>query len=192
MLTIIKSGLLTQWTDAGRTQSQVNGYSQAGAIDWFSFQLANALCGNTLNSTALEVMAGNIEFSVSTSCFMSIVGASTDIKINSTSCENKHVFILSANDVVKIGPTAVGVFTYIAFSATFDLPVFANSVCAVKRENIGGKNNDGSAIVDGDRFPFISVNCVEKKALKSFKKCLHKALYTPIIQQLIASSGASI
>ena len=41
MLNFINAGLMTQWTDLGRTHNQVSGYSQSGAVDWFNFQLAN-------------------------------------------------------------------------------------------------------------------------------------------------------
>ncbi|MFT6268951.1 MAG: allophanate hydrolase [Alphaproteobacteria bacterium] len=181
---------MTQWTDAGREHSQVNGYSQSGAIDWFSFQLANALCGKTLNSAALEVMAGNIEFSVSSSCLMSITGAISDISINGERVVNRQLFMLKQNDYVKIGPAVKGLFSYIAFSATFELPVFANSVCAVKRENIGGTHGDGNSIANGEGFPFVTQRTISKNASRSFNNDEHNPMYTPMLQDLIQSQFA--
>jgi allophanate hydrolase subunit 2 len=178
---------MTQWTDAGRKQCQVNGYSQSGAVDWFSFQFANAICGKALNSPTLEVMAGNIEFKVSVSCLISITGASADISINGKGIDNRQVFKLEENDCVKIGPTVKGLFVYIAFSACFSLPVFANSVCAVKRENIGGTHDDGSSIVNGEVFPFVAQANISKNALRLFYNGEFYVAPTPMLQKLIQS-----
>ncbi|GAB55157.1 hypothetical protein GPUN_1026 [Glaciecola punicea ACAM 611] len=187
MLTIIKSGLTTQWTDSGRKGRQLSGYSQSGAIDWFSFQLANALCGNALHSPALEVMAGNIEFSVSIACAVAITGAHTDISINKQNIKNGKVFLLKKNDHVKLGPATKGLFTYIAFSAAFELPVFANSVCAVKREKTGGMQGDGKPIIDGEEFVLINAAQIDDKATRYFGKGGAQTSFTPLIKAFIAS-----
>lgn len=171
MLTILKSGLNTQWCDSGRSHVQSKGYSQSGAVDWYSFQLANALCGNPLNRAALEIVAGNIEFTTSKTCLMAVAGAHSSISINGQLAWPAYRFLLQPNDLVTIGPVTQGIFTYLAFSAIVDLPVFGNSVCAVKREKAGGLRADGSAIANGDQFLFkqtglvVALNSLAKKRL---------------------------
>lgn len=151
---ITKVGVLAQWTDSGRRYSQIDGYSQSGAIDWFSYQLANALCANPLNMPCIEVMGGHFSFQISDDCIVSITGAKAEISVNNHSLAVNQILQLKAGDSVNIRQVELGVFNYVGFAAKFKLPLFKDSVCAVKREKKGGSNNDGFGLAAGERFVF--------------------------------------
>jgi allophanate hydrolase len=193
MLTILKSGLLTQWTDSGRRQSQINGYSQSGAVDWFNFNLANALCGKNLSAPVLEVMGGNIIFTVDRLCLISITGACSDLKVNGKDLVGTGPLtrVLEPKDIVEIGHLDQGVFSYIAFSTSFDLPMFAKSVCAVKRENIGGSRGDGSGLLDGEEFEFINKLMLSKSTLYGIAQHNNNICFAPIIAKLFEQQVSS-
>lgn len=154
MFTLVKSGLFTQWTDAGRKGAQIKGYSQSGAIDWFNFELANALCGNPLDSPVLEVMGGNIELKFDIPCVLSVTGAPVNLSINGQAKKMDGAVrcVLQAQDVLQIGQVETGLFNYIAFSTSFDLPLFANSVCEVKRESLTASASQHCFLQNGTYF----------------------------------------
>ena len=187
MLTFINSGLMTSFTDMGRVHSQVNGYSQAGAIDWFSYQLANALIGNELDASALEIVAGNVEFIIGEPCFICVAGARCELSINDKSVNNIAVHWLNRDDRVKLGPAIGGVFTYIAFSAQFDLPLFKGSVCAVKREKVGGPQHNGSAIKNGQAFAYTARANINRCAMSDLTEHFKKTLAIPVISALVTA-----
>jgi allophanate hydrolase subunit 2 len=169
----------------------MQGYSQSGAVDWLNFRLANALCAKNLSSAALEVMGGNVEFTVSKQCLMAITGAHAKITINDKLFTEKTpvVILLDANDHVAIGNVVCGVFSYIAFSVNFELPVFAGSVCAVKRESKGGYTNNGMGLACGDSFIFGSINRLRKCGLNILNKEQQRGhdlvSFAPILQKVI-------
>jgi biotin-dependent carboxylase-like uncharacterized protein len=192
MLTIVKSGLLTQWTDSGRVNSQVNGYSQSGAIDWFNFKLANAMCGKPLTSPVLEVLGGNLKFKVDDMCLMSITGGHAQLTINdglaidTAQSKKGKIYLVKPGDVISLGPINNGVFTYIGFSAQVNLPTFGNSVCAVKREMIGGWREDGQGLKDGDKFSFKVCHNIDKSVSRFFTNGQYHLSLAPAIQKLLS------
>lgn len=183
---ITQPGLIAQWTDSGRRFSQINGYSQSGAVDWFSYQLANALCANSLNTPCIEIMGGQFSFEISDPCIISITGAKTDLRVNNLKASVNQILLLKAGDTVSIGQIEKGMFNYVSFAAKFELPLFGDSVCAVKRERKGGFTGNGSGLFEGQRLAFensVSVNHSQCAALK--KNGFFPISFSPFINSTI-------
>jgi len=185
VITITKVGLLAQWTDSGRRFSQLTGYSQSGAVDWFSFQLGNALCGNSLDSPSIEVMGGMMSFQISDDCVISITGAKADILVNNYQMQMNRLLRLKSGDEVSIGQVEAGLFTYISFAASFTLPLFKESVCAVRREKAGGTHGNGLGLKVNERFEFHQVNEFSRSAASNlFKKSYLQIALPPLFHSL--------
>ncbi len=150
MLVVTKVGLHANVTDIGRCHAQIDGYSQAGAVDWFNYALANAICGNRLDNIAIEVMGGQFAFTVNIECSIAVTGANADIFINDDKILPFTHYQLHCGDELSIGSVNKGLFNYISLSTTLDVPQFRNSVCAVKREQVGGLLNVGDGLQQGD------------------------------------------
>jgi len=145
-------GFYAHWVDAGRKQAQVNGYAQLGALDSISFQLANAMCGNTLSHPAIELMGGNIDIVFEHACYICISGANAHIRVNGQDVALLNVVHICPNDRLQIANLQAGWVNYIACSLCFDLPLYYHSVSGSKREKIGGVHKDGTGLKVGDSF----------------------------------------
>jgi biotin-dependent carboxylase-like uncharacterized protein len=183
---ITRLGIVAQWTDSGRKFSQISGYSQSGAVDWFSFQLANALCANSLNTPCIEVMGGQFAFEVSDACIISITGARAELKVNNNPVAPNQALLLKSGDSVSIGQIEKGLFNYVSFAAKFELPLFKNSVCAVKREQKGGFKDNGLGLVKGQQLAFENVFPIrEKQSLARKTNTLFVCKFSPFINSII-------
>lgn len=191
MISVKALGFFAQWVDGGRIFAQVNGYSESGALDWLHYQLANALCGNSLNQPALEVVGGAIELYFETPCFISVTGAPCRITLNGKIVAVSQVYYVPSNSLLSLDSLQYGWINYIAVSSRVNLNRMFDSVCAVKRERIGGLLNDGNSVRVGDRFvgkcKSISKNmintvgrytCRVPKAILVHKKSLFEASIT--------------
>ena len=58
MIKVINSGLLSSFQDKGRYGYKKFGVSRSGSLDFFSFDLANKLTGNSFNEPCLEIIGG--------------------------------------------------------------------------------------------------------------------------------------
>jgi allophanate hydrolase subunit 2 len=189
---VTKVGLLAQWSDSGRSNSQLAGYSQSGAVDWFSYQLANALCGNPLDTPAIEVMGGLFSFCISGDCIISITGAKADLRVNNKEVALNQLLLLKAGDNVSISQLTAGMFNYVSFAAIFNLPLFKNSVCAVKREKIGGSKGDGTGIAVGECFGFTTTcSLYRSKSPRLFEKGGLNIPLVPLFHSIINQQYSS-
>lgn len=192
IIKILHVGLLAQWTDSGRRYSQLAGYSQSGAVDWFSYQLANALCANPLHTPCIEVMGGQFSFQISDDCIISITGAKADISVNNRWVAVNQLLLLKSGDRINIGQVEKGLFNYVSFAAKFDLPLFKHSVCAVKREGKGGITNNGLGLAVADCFEFHSLfRCKQMKAAGLLKDGFLKLAFSPYIDSIIKQQLSS-
>lgn len=190
---ITRVGLVAQWADSGRQYSQISGYSQSGALDWFSFQLANALCANNLNTPCIEVMGGQFAFEVSDACIISITGAKAELKVNNDTVVLNQTLFLKAGDTVSIGQIEKGLFNYVSFAAKFELPLFKNSVCAVKREQKGGLTGNGVGLKKGQQLTFENLFPIgQKQSLALKTKSLFLSKFSPFIGSIIKQQYADI
>lgn len=183
---ITRLGLLAQWTDCGRRFSQISGYSQSGAVDWFSYKLANALCANPLNTPCIEVMGGQFAFEVSESCIISITGAKADLRVNNCVVAINQTLLLKSGDTVSIGQIEKGLFNYVSFVAKFELPLFKHSVCAVKREQKGGLTGNGLSLKVGQHLAFENlVSVSHNQGLRLKEKGAFSIPFSPFIESII-------
>lgn len=185
MIRIEKVLIKANWTDAGRRFAQNNGYSEAGAMDWLSFNLVNALLGNHLNSPAIEVFGGQFGFAVLNDIWICISGAPAQICVNKQPIDINTPVKLTTGDVVEILNLHKGLINYIGFGNEVKIPLFKGSVCAVRREQSGGPTSNGIGLKEGDTFDFISSNKKLSQVRFNFKQINRH--FSPFMLQKLAS-----
>ena len=75
MLEVINASGLGTIQDLGRSCWRRFGVPLSGPMDAFAFQAANLLVGNSFNSAAIEIGAGEIELIAKQDCVIATAGA---------------------------------------------------------------------------------------------------------------------
>lgn len=114
MINVIKPGFLTTIQDKGRFGYAAFGVPIAGAMDAYSYQLANKILNNTEDAAVLEITLGNatLEFLVDTQ--ITICGADLSATLNGKKISLNARITISKNDVINFKTPIYGVRTYLA------------------------------------------------------------------------------
>jgi biotin-dependent carboxylase-like uncharacterized protein len=150
MLKIEKVGLMANVIDAGRAGVQAQGFSQSGALDWLSFEYANAALGQPLTQAAIEVLGGHFSCRFMHACVICISGADAELTINGKVVSLDKPLVVAQNAQLVINRLTHGIVNYIALKASLHIPTFGQSVCAVAREKHGGIHQNGTSLQAGD------------------------------------------
>lgn len=114
MIKVIKPSFLTTIQDKGRFGSAFLGVPNAGAMDVFSFQLANKILNNTNNAAALEITFGNATFEFLVDTQIAICGANLSASLNGEKINLNTRIIITKNDIINFKTPIYGVRTYLA------------------------------------------------------------------------------
>ncbi len=135
---IISPGLLSTIQDAGRTGFMKYGMPLSGAMDDYSFRVANLIVGNRVNEACIEatIMGPAIEF-LSRSVF-AITGAPMQAELNGVAIENWQSHKARKGDILTFGYCKEGARSYIAVSGGLDIPEVMGSRSTYLPGSIGG------------------------------------------------------
>ncbi len=148
---IHSAGLLTTVQDAGRYGYQRYGMPVSGAMDTFSYELANLLVGNEPGAACLEATIAGPEIVFTDETTVAVTGADMGPHINGQGIPINTTVIVKQGD--KLGFTGLksGCRSYIAFAGGIDVPPVMGSRSTYLRAGIGGL--EGRALRDGDELP---------------------------------------
>ncbi|MBT1451930.1 hypothetical protein KJ365_13640 [Glaciecola sp. XM2] len=158
-------GFYAQLVDDGRKHASHHGYSESGALDWKSFDVANALVGNTSkprskgrNHVAIEITLGEAQLKFHEPCMIAITGANALCKVNHKPCSMYQALLLKKGDVLSIsnighGTQGYGQHVYIAVRNGLETPQLFSSASNVMREGRGGLHQNGQGLLTGDILP---------------------------------------
>ena len=119
-------GLLTTLQDEGRSGQASIGVGWSGACDRASYRLANRLVGNHPGAAALEVTFGGLVLRVEAELTLVTTGA------RCPGAPHNAPVRVRAGDVVRLGPPASGLRTYVAVRGGFVVePVLGSSATDV-------------------------------------------------------------
>ncbi|GAA1821422.1 5-oxoprolinase subunit C family protein [Nesterenkonia flava] len=150
-VTIHQPGLATTVQDRGRTGYYHLGLPQGGALDQYSYELANALVGNTAGEAVLECTYMGPVLSVSQAVSIAVTGAPVEIKVNGEIQPMWSRLQLQAGDELSFGIISAGTRFYIAFAGGIDVPVVMGSRSTYPLGALGGFN--GRKLEAGDVLP---------------------------------------
>ena len=156
IMKIIKSGLFTTVQDMGRIGFQRYGIPVAGAMDDFSFRVANILVGNDENAAALETTFMGPNIQIDFDGFIAITGANMEPKLNDNNIKMWRSIDVHKGDNITLSGASQGFRSYIAFSGGLNVTQILNSKSTYVRGSLGGYN--GRKLMEGDEIPVDSSN----------------------------------
>jgi biotin-dependent carboxylase-like uncharacterized protein len=147
---IVRSGgLSTTVQDAGRDGQYAIGMPPSGAMDQYSFAVANLLVGNPSGAAALEATYIGPELEFTDSRSVAVTGADSGVTINDEPAATWQTLRVSPGDVLAVRQVRAGARPYIAVSGGIDVPSYLGSRSTYMLTGIGGFQ--GRALSDGDR-----------------------------------------
>lgn len=148
MIKVVKPGLQTTVQDKGRIGYYALGMPPSGAMDGFSFTIANLLVGNDENAAVLEAAYLGPELEFQNDATVAITGGDIPPKINGQQIPMWQAIDLKAGDILSFDFVKKGARVYIAVRGGLDVPVKMGSRSTYTLCGIGGY--EGRALQEGD------------------------------------------
>jgi antagonist of KipI len=147
-LSILRPGMFTTVQDGGRWGFQSRGVPVSGAMDWYSYRLANRLLGNDPAMATLEatLMGPQIRFETHTA--FAVTGADFHLTLNDERVEMNAVVDARAGARLKFGARVRGARAYFAVAGGVDVPKILGSRSTHVLTGMGG--HEGRALKAGD------------------------------------------
>jgi biotin-dependent carboxylase-like uncharacterized protein len=148
VIKVLKPGLQTTVQDNGRIGYYEIGMPPSGAMDQYSFTVANMLVGNKRNAAVLEItyMGPELEFQQDT--VISITGGEIPPKINGVPVPLWSTLEVNAGDVLSFDFVKSGARVYLAVKGGIDVPLIQNSRSTYTLCGVGGY--EGRPLKEGD------------------------------------------
>jgi len=135
---VINSGFLTTFQDLGRIGYLDIGVGPSGAIDEYSYKIANILLEEK-NKCCLEIAFGGVRLRSFIDTSISLFGAICDVVINGKKFFSNRTFKIKKGDLIEIKPFKEGNFLYFCIKGGFKVEKFLDSCSVNLREEIGKK-----------------------------------------------------
>lgn len=151
MLNVLDPGLSTTVQDIGRLGWYHMGMPPSGAMDNFSFRIANALVGNAETSAGLEITYSGPRLEIVKDAVISVTGAEIRFEINGKGASLWQAHKVQAGDTVTLGSITRGARSYMSISGGIDVPEKLGSRSTYTLGRFGGFN--GRKLKANDKFP---------------------------------------
>jgi antagonist of KipI len=148
---IQSAGMLTTVQDQGRFGYQRYGMPVSGAMDIFSYKLANLLVGNNAQEACLETTITGPEILFTDKGAVAICGADMEPLKNGMPVSMNKTIEIKSGDRLSFRGLKSGCRCYIAFAGGINVPTVMGSRSTYLRAKIGGPG--GRALKAGDELP---------------------------------------
>lgn len=148
---IVEGGLLTTVQDLGRPGYQKIGVTPGGAMDTFSFRVANILVGNPEDAAGLEITLKGLEIEFTSPALIALTGADLSPKIADVDIPLGRAVAVRRGSVLTFGRAMSGCRAYLAVAGGIDVPIVMGSRSTHLRSHMGG--HQGRALQAGDELP---------------------------------------
>lgn len=138
MIKIISAGLLSTVQDLGRFGVMKDGFTQSGAMDSYSMQIANRLCANELNAPVIEMTMLGITARFMSERVFAVSGGRFEMTLNNEPIRTNKAYIAGQGDVLAIKGSKSGMRCYLAVNGGFDVPLFMGSASTNLKLGVGG------------------------------------------------------
>lgn len=176
MIKVLKPGLETTVQDQGRYGYYSIAFPPSGAMDKYSYTLANLLVGNDENAAALEITYLGPELEFQEDVSIAITGAQMQPKINGNPIAMWENVKVKAGDKLSFDFIKSGARVYLAVSGGIDVPVFMGSRSTYLISGLGGfegrplKKDDILKTGDMQKKIVKQGNCVPDEFIPEFSK----------------------
>jgi biotin-dependent carboxylase-like uncharacterized protein len=168
-MTITGAGPFTTVQDRGRFGFMASGFSPSGAMDDFSFSLANILLGNDEGEAALEMTMAGISAVFDGPAVIALTGADISPVIDGKPAAMNRALAVGEGSVLSSSFAREGCRTYLAVAGGLDLPLVLGSRSTNLKAGIGGL--EGRKLQGGDYLSF--------RALCSALPAMERRVYEP-------------
>ncbi|MBP8983665.1 MAG: biotin-dependent carboxyltransferase [Coprothermobacter sp.] len=146
---VVSPGFLTTVQDSGRFGYRSIGMPVTGALDQYSYKVANLLVGNDENAACLEITLLGPTLKVHGSAVIALTGALFQATLNEQLLPQWQAVEVKENDIITISGAKVGARGYLAVAGGFDVPMVIGSRSTYIRGKIGGFQ--GRPLQSGDK-----------------------------------------
>ena len=153
-LLIQTSNPLCQLQDAGRFGVRHLGVTQGGAADGLSMAWANRLLGNASGAAVIEITLGGLSLVAQDDCTLALAGADLAAAIDGQPLKPWRSFSLNTGQTLTFTQPLIGARAYLAAPAGFIAPQVLGSCATVVREQLGGPDGLGRALLAGDELSY--------------------------------------
>ena len=153
-LRIEASTPLCQLQDQGRFGVRHLGVTQGGALDWVSARWANWLLDNPAQAAVVEITLGGFSVVAEADCCLALAGADLDARVDGEPLKPWRSFVLGKGRRLQFSQPLLGARAYLAAPRGFEAPRVLGSAATVVREELGGPDGAGRALVKGDELRF--------------------------------------
>ncbi|MDH0300459.1 MULTISPECIES: biotin-dependent carboxyltransferase family protein [unclassified Pseudomonas] len=136
--------------DAGRFGVRHLGVTQGGALDWVAMRWANWLLGNALDSAVVEIALGGFSVVAEQDCVLALTGADLDARVDEQPLAPWRSLRLGKGQRLTLRQPRHGVRAYLAAPGGFLGEAVLGSCATVVREELGGVDGHGRALVKGE------------------------------------------
>lgn len=145
-LLIRKPGPFTTVQDAGRPGLRRYGIPPSGALDQFSYQVANALVGNPLTVAALEILLPGLVVEALTDCVVAITGGDLDPQ----PAPMWTSFVLHRGEQIAFKKRQTGCRAYLAIRGGISTEKFLGSMSTFTKGRMGRPLQAGDTVSTAD------------------------------------------
>ena len=149
MIEVLVPGILSSVQDSGRHGYRVYGVPRSGALDLYSYMVANSLVGNDADEACIEVIGGLFKFRALEETTLAVTGAEVQVKVNGEQAKTWEPINLDAGALVEIGIPLKGFITYFAFSGGIEVEPVLGSKSTYLMGKFGGL--EGRQLKRGDK-----------------------------------------
>lgn len=148
LMKIIRGGMLTTVQDKGRYGYQKYGVPVSGAVDLWSFKVANALIGNEENCAGLEITLLGPQIQFCRDTFISLCGGNLGPLLDGLPVPMWQGVRVRRGQLLSFAGRISGCRAYLAVAGGVDVPVVMGSSSTFLRGSMGGVS--GRSLKDGD------------------------------------------
>ena len=145
---VLTPGLLSSVQDSGRNGWRHLGVGRSGALDPFSYSIANLLVGNAADTAAIEITLSGPRLQFAHAARLAICGARIDASLDGHTLPGWRRIDIPANSEVRLGVCRRGARAYLAVAGGFQVKCMLGSPSTDLRAGFGGI--DGRALKAGD------------------------------------------
>ncbi|MEZ5448684.1 MAG: biotin-dependent carboxyltransferase family protein [Thiolinea sp.] len=151
MMKVIQPGVMALVQDGGRIGKHRIGLTTGGPLDRHAMDWANRLCGNAVDTTALEISIGGLVLEAQQDTVIAVTGADMPLSIGKQPRARWQTQPVKAGERIELGYAQQGCRTYLAVAGGFQVEPMFGSTATVVREKLGGLH--GKALANGDVLP---------------------------------------
>ncbi len=145
---VLEPGVLTTFQDLGRYGYSQFGVPPSGALDPFSFRVANLLAGNGEDKACLEITLMGLKLMALREVVIAITGGDLSPTLNGDTLEMWRTHLLVEGDVIAFKKVRKGCRCYLAVGRGFHLPLIMGSRSTYLSGKFGGL--EGRSLRKGD------------------------------------------